>query len=314
MKASVRTVYGDPGVVHPAEVPAPQPGSGEVLVRVSCAGVDRGVLHLVEGTPYMVRLVFGLRKPKQPVLGLDLAGTVVAVGEGVTRFAAGDEVMGIGKGSFSELAVAPEKKLVPKPADWDWAQAAALPVSGLTALQALEAAGLQAGQQVLIVGASGGVGSLAVAIAAARGAQVTAVCSAAKAEQVLSLGALKVLDYARDAMPEGMDAVIAIGGNAPVRTLRNSLTSKGSLIVVGGEGGGQVIGIGRQLRATLLNPFVSQHLAMLVAGESGEDLQRLVDMGIKPVVGARYPLSEAGQALADMAAGRLFGKAVIDVA
>ncbi len=313
MQASVRTVYGDPSVVHLADVPCPAPGDGEVLVDVQCAGVDRGVLHLVEGTPYALRLVFGLR-PKRPVLGLDLAGTVSALGEGVTGFRVGDEVLGIGPGSFGQFCAAPQGKLVHKPKSLTWEQAAALPVSGLTALQAVEAARVQSGQRVLVLGASGGVGTLAVQIAVAKGAEVIAVCSAAKADRVRALGAARVLDYAHDDLPTGMDAVLAIGGNASIRQLRRLLVPKGVLIVVGGEGGGQVLGIGRQIRATMLNPFVSQRLAMLVSRESGEDLQRLVDLGITPVVGATYPLHQAGQALADMAAGRLFGKAVLKVA
>ena len=315
MQAAVRTEYG--GAVHLADVPTPGVGSDQVLIEVHAAGLDRGVLHLAEGTPYALRLVFGIRRPKRPVLGLDLAGTIAAVGAQVSRWSVGDEVLGIGIGAFAPQAAAVEHKLVHKPAALSFAEAAALPISGLTALQAIEAADVQAGQRVLVVGASGGVGVYAVQLAAARGAEVVGVCSAAKAEQVQALGAKEVLDYRSDALPGGFDVILAIGGNAGVSTLREALQPKGRLLVVGGEGGGQILGIGRQLRAVALNPFVGQRLGMLVSKESGEDLQRLVDLvgagAVRPIVGARYPLGEAGQALADMAAGRLFGKAVLEV-
>lgn len=315
MQAAVRTEYGGP--VHLADVPTPELKPDQVLIDVHAAGLDRGVLHLAEGTPYALRLVFGIRRPKRPVLGLDLAGTVAAVGSDVTRWAVGDEVLGIGVGSFAQQAAALDRKLVAKPAGLSFAEAAALPISGLTALQAIEASDVQAGQRVLVLGASGGVGIYAVQLAAARGADVVAVCSAGKAEQVRSLGAKEVLDYRTDALPGGFDVILAIGGNAHVRTLRAALTPKGQLLVIGGEGGEQILGIARQIRAVALNPFVGQRLGMLVSKESGEDLQRLVDLvetgAVRPVVGARYPLSEAAHALADMAEGRLFGKAVLDV-
>lgn len=317
MKAAVRTHYGSPSLVHVADVPTPQPEAGEVLVRVRAAGLDRGVLHLVEGTPYALRLVFGLRRPRQPVIGLDLAGVVAAVGPDVTGLRPGDEVLGIGSGTFAQYALAPAKKLVPKPADLGYEQAAALPISGLTALQALDAVAVQPDQRVLVLGASGGVGSFAVQIAAARGAHVIAVCSAAKAAAVKDLGAAEVLDYERDPLPRDIDTLLAIGGNAPVRALRHCLTPHGTLLVVGGEGGGNLLGIGRQLRAVSLNPFVSQRLGMLMSKEDGQDLQRLVELvragAVRPLVGAEYPLAQAAEALADMAAGRITGKAVLTV-
>jgi NADPH:quinone reductase-like Zn-dependent oxidoreductase len=206
--------------------------------------------------------------------------------------------------------------LVHKPTGLSLAEAASLPVSGLTALQAVEAVGLAAGERVLVLGASGGVGVHAVQIAAATGAHVTGVCSTGKAEVVRGLGAEAVVDY-REPLPTGFDAILAIGGNQPVRALRGLLSSKGRLLVVGGEGGGQILGIGRQLRAVAMNPFVGQRLGMLVSKESGRDLQRLVDMveagAVRPVVGARYPLDQVGQALRDMAEGRIVGKAVVEV-
>lgn len=316
MDAAVRERYGAPESVTLGEQPVPQPAPDEVLVQVHAAGLDRGVLHLVEGTPYVLRLVYGLRRPKRPVLGLDLAGTVVQTGERVTRFAIGDEVLGIGRGSMAQYCAALEAKLVPKPTGLDFAEAAALPVSGLTALQAVEAAGIEAGERVLVLGASGGVGTFAVQMAAARGAYVVGACSPGKAEAVRSIGASEVVDYRRE-LPTDFDVVLAIGGNQTVRHLRSLLKLRGRLLVVGGEGGGQILGIGRQLRASALNPFVRQRLGMLVSRESGEDMQRVVDLveqgSVRPVVGARYPLNQVDRALADMAGGRILGKAVVDV-
>lgn len=315
MRAAVRHTYGGPVAVE--QVDPPQIADDEVLVEVRAAGLDRGVLHLWEGTPYALRLVFGLRRPKNPVLGLDVAGRVAEVGSAVSGFAVGDEVCGIARGSFAELAAAPAAKVVHKPADLGFDEAAALPISGLTGLQAVREAGVRAGQRVAVVGASGGVGIYVVQIAHAAGAHVTAVCSPAKAALVRELGADEVLDYANP-MPQGaFDVVFAIGGNLPVRSLRAMLTERGVLLVIGGEGGGQILGIGRQIRAVMWNPLVGQRMGMLVSKESGEDLQVLMDMvvagSVHPVIGARYPLEQAGQALNDMAAGRLRGKAVIEV-
>lgn len=318
MQAVLRREYGGPGVVSLGEVPVPGPAADEVLVQVSAAGLDRGVLHMVEGKPYAMRLAFGLRRPKRPVLGLDLAGTVAAVGSAVTRFEVGDEVLGLGVGSFAPYCVALERKLVRKPAGLTFEQAAALPVSGLTALQAVEAAGVTAGDRVAVIGASGGVGVYAVQLAKSAGAHVTAVCSAGKADFVRELGADEVLDYHGDTLQEGVfDVVLAIGGQTPVRQLRHALTASGRLLIVGGEGGGEILGIGRQLRAVAWNPLVRQKMAMLMSKESGEDLQRLVDLvaagEVRPVVGQVYPLAEGAAALQDMADGKLRGKAVLRV-
>lgn len=304
-------------MVAVAEVDRPRISEDEVLVDVVSAGLDRGVLHLVEGAPYAARLVFGLRRPKAPGIGLDLAGRVVEVGAGVSGLAVGDEVCGIGRGALAEFAAAPAAKIVPKPPEVGFADAAALPVSGLTALQAVEAAGVSAGQRVLILGGSGGVGSYAVQMAKATGAHVTATCSPAKADLVRELGADEVVDHAAPLAAGGFDVVLAIGGNLPVRRLRALLAERGTLLVIGGEGGGQILGVGRQIRAVAWNPLVRQRLGMLVSKESGADIQRLVDMvaagRLRPVIGARFSLDEVPEALADMAAGRLRGKAVVEV-
>lgn len=320
MYAMVRREYGGPEVLQPAEVDRPAVGAGEVLVEVDAAGLDRGVWHLMAGSPYLVRLAFGVRAPKNPVLGLDVAGRVVAVGEGVTRFAVGDEVFGIAQGSFAEYAVALERKLVHRPAALPVEQAAVATISGITALQALTDAGrVEAGQHVLVIGASGGVGTFAVQLAHALGARVTGVASARKAAAVLALGADRVIAYDEEPVLDGVtryDLIIDIAGNRPVRELRRALTRTGTLVIVGGEeGGAWTGGNGRQLRALLLSPFVSQRLTAVFSGERLEAIQQLaahLESGdVVPAVGGRYRLDELPRAVEDLAAGRLVGKAVV---
>ena len=323
MHAIVQRSYGTPDVLELAEIPRPAPAPGEVLLEVRAAGVDRGVWHLMTGTPYLIRLMgYGLTRPSNEVPGMDVAGRVVEVGAEVTRFAVGDEVFGIGRGSFAEYAVAPESKLAHKPADLDWAAAAVVPISGLTAQQAVrDIAGVEAGQRVLVLGASGGVGSYAVQLAHAAGAVVTGVASAAKADYVRSLGAARVVDYRTcdaTAGDERYDVIIDIGGRTPVRRLRRVLTPTGTLVIVGGEGGGRWTGgIGRQLRAVMLSAFTRQRLTMFVSAESGEAIERLAQRlaagTLQPAAVTTYPLADASVALADLEAGRLAGKAVIVV-
>lgn len=322
MRAVAQDRYGEADVLHPAELPLPAPGEGEVLVEVHAAGVDRGVWHLMAGRPYVARLLFGLTRPRNPVPGMDLAGVVAAVGAGVTRFAVGDRVFGIGRGAFAEYAIAPEAKLAHVPAATTAVQAAVTPISGLTALQALtDVASVQPGDHVLVIGASGGVGSFAVQIATALGAEVTGVASAAKADLVRSLGADHVLDHAGDDYLDGTvryDVVVDTGGLNPVRRLRRALTSTGTLVIVGGEGGGAVAGgVGRSLRAAAWSPFVSQRLRGMLSSERREDLERLAALlasgDLVPAVGARYPLDRAPQAIADLTAGRARGKSVVVV-
>lgn len=323
MRAVVQREYGGPETLALGELPRPSPGSGQVLVEVRAAGIDRGVEHLMTGLPLLVRPVYGLRRPKNPVRGREVAGVVTAVGEGVTRLRVGDEVFGIAEGTFAEYAVGEESKLVPKPASLSFEEAAALPISGITALQGLTEVGrLEAGQDVLVIGASGGVGSFAVQIAKAMGATVTGVASGAKADLVLALGADRVIDHTTAdfaAEDHRYDLVLDIGGCSPLRRLRRVLARDGTLVIVGGEGGGRLLaGVDRQLRATLLSPFVRQRLRMFVAGEDHERLERLaalVEQGaIRPAIGASYPLAEVPQAMRDLAAGRARGKLVVQVA
>ncbi|MEZ5274299.1 MAG: NAD(P)-dependent alcohol dehydrogenase [Ilumatobacteraceae bacterium] len=324
MQAVANDRYGAPEALAVRTMPVPTPADGEVLVAVAAAGIDRGTWHLTTGLPYAVRLAgFGLRRPKQPVAGMDLAGTVVAVGAGVTRLAPGDSVFGIGSGSWAEYACAKAEKVVLRPSAVAAEQAAAVPVSGLTALQAVrDAAKVQPGQRVLVLGASGGVGSFAVQIAAHLGAAVTGLASGAKADLVRSLGATEVIDYAREDALDGSvryDAIIDTGGRNSLRRLRRALTPKGTLVIVGGEGGNRITGgFGRQLRAPLMSLFVSQRLIPLMSKESGADLEVLAGLlaggHLQAAVDRVVPLDQAPGALADLAAGRVRGKAVVQVA
>jgi NADPH:quinone reductase-like Zn-dependent oxidoreductase len=249
MRAIVQDSYGPAERWRLAEIAEPEIADSEVLVKVHTAGIDRGTWHAMTGLPYLGRLYFGLRKPKRPVPGLDVAGTVAAIGADVTRFAVGDEVFGIGKGSFAEHVSAREDKLVPKPANITFEQAAVLAISGLTALQSLRDAGrVKAGQHVLIIGASGGVGTFAVQIAKTFGAEVTGVCSTTKTNLVTSIGADHVIDYTQDDFADGpqrYDLILDIGGNSSVTRLRRALTPRRTLVIVGGEDHGRWTGLSR---------------------------------------------------------------------
>jgi NADPH:quinone reductase-like Zn-dependent oxidoreductase len=323
VKAIVRRAYGGVEAVEFGDVEQPSPGPEEVLVRVAAAGVDRGVWHLMTGLPYLVRLAgYGVRRPKHPVLGMDVAGVVERVGERVTRFARGDEVFGLAAGSFAEYACAREDKLTAKPAAVGFTEAATLGVSGLAALQAVRDHGrVQPGERVLILGASGGVGSLAVQIAKSHGACVTGVCSATKADLVTSLGADEVVDYSEEDVSAGgrqWDVVLDVGGNRPLRVLRRTLTPTGRLVIVGGEGGGRWIGgVDRQLRALLLSPFVSQSLGTFISSENAGDLAVLADMAscgrLLPAVETTFSLADATAAIAHVSSGHARGKVALAV-
>jgi NADPH:quinone reductase-like Zn-dependent oxidoreductase len=275
------------------------------------------------GLPYPIRLAgFGARRPKGPNPGRNLAGTVESVGKDVTGFKPGDEVYGIGDGSFAEYARARAGKLALKPANLSFEQAAAVPVSALTALQAVrDHAQVQAGQKVLIVGASGGVGSFAVQIAKAFGAEVTGVCSTAKVDLVRDLGADHVIDYTTDDFASGehrYDTILDIGGNASLSRLRRALTAHGRLVIVGGETDGSWLGgFDRQLRAQLLSPLVSQKLGTFVASENAEDLMALRDLieagKVAPAIDRTYPLGDVGAAIRYVIEGHARGKVVITV-
>ena len=305
------------------DIDKPEIGDDEVLVRVHAAGVDRGVWHLMTGRAYLIRLAgYGLRRPKNPVRGREVAGRVEAIGKDVTRFRPGDEVMGTSEGSFAEYARAREDKLAPKPANLSFVQAAAVPISASTALQAVRDKGqVQPGQKVLIIGASGGVGTFAVQLAKAFGADVTGVCSTAKVDLVRSIGADHVIDYTREDFADGRqryDLILDIGGNRSISHLRRALTPEGILVLVGGEGGGQWLGgMERQVRALAISPFVSQKLRMFVAREHYEELlvlTELIEAGkVMPVIDRTYPLSETADAVRYLEKGNARGKVVITV-
>ena len=325
MKAIVQDVYGTAPeeVLRLAEIARPTIADDEILVRVRAASVDRGTWHLMAGLPYPIRLaVFGLRRPKASNPGRSLAGTVECAGQEVNEFKPGDEVYGTCDGSFAPYARARAARLAPKPANLSFEQAAAVPVSALTALQAVrDQARVQPGQKVLIIGASGGVGTFAVQIAKAFGAEVTGVCSTAKTDLVRSIGADHVIDYTRDDFADGQlryDAILDIGGNRRLSHLRRALTPRGRLVIVGGENGGRWLGgADRQLRALLLSLLVSQKLGTFIASENAKDLgvlRDLIESGkIAPAIDQTYPLSQTPAAIRHVQEGRARGKVVVSI-
>lgn len=322
MKAIVRDAYGSVDVLRLAEIETPVPGEREVLVRVHAAGVDAGVWHFMTGMPYAMRLAgFGVRAPKNPLLGWDVAGRVEAVGAEVTDFRPGDEVFGTCRGSFAEYATARPDRLASKPKDLSFEEAAATPISGYTALQAVRDHGkVEAGQRVLIIGAGGGVGTFAVQLAKTYGAEVTGVCSTAKTELVRSIGADHVIDYTREDPVDGRkqyDVILDIAGNRPLSKLRRALTQRGTLVIVGGEDAGNWLGVRRQLRAAALSPFVRQKLGTFISKEREQDLQELRALleggAVRPVVNRTFPLEEVPAAIRYLRDSRPGGKLVITI-
>jgi NADPH:quinone reductase-like Zn-dependent oxidoreductase len=321
MRAIVQDRYGSADVLQLQDIDKPEVGLDNVLLRVHAAGVHVGDWHLMSGEPYLMRIIgFGLRGPKARVRGMDVAGIVEAVGQNVTRFHAGDEVFGTCDGSFAEYASARQDMLALKPANLTFEQAAALPTSAFTALQALRTGGIQPGQKVLIVGASGGVGLFAVQIAKSFGAEVTGVCSTAKRELVRSVGADHVVDYTKEDFTRSgqrYDLILDMGGNRSLSQLRRALTPRGTLVPVGGEGGDRWIGVGRSLQALVVSPFVSHSLRPVSAKPNQADLQilkELVDAGkLTPVIDRTYSLSEVRDAIRYLHEGRARGKLVISV-
>jgi NADPH:quinone reductase-like Zn-dependent oxidoreductase len=326
MKAIVQDRYGDLDVLQFKDIDQPVPKDNEVLVRVHAAGLHRGDWHVMTGLPYLIRIAvpsLGLRRPKTPVLGMDLAGTVEAVGPNVTRSQPGDAVFGWCDGAFAEYATTPEGQLAPKPANLSFEQAATVPVSGFAALQGLrDVGGIQPGQQVLVIGAAGGVGSFAVQLAKAFGAEVTGVCSTSQAELVRSIGADRVIDYTREDVTDGTrhwDLILDCAGRRTLSQLRRALTPKGTLVIVGGEGGGRWLGgFDRNLRAVALSRLVGQRLRMLSSKPRLEDLQTLRELmeagKLTPVIDRTFPLGETPEAIRQMVEGhRGGGKIVIIV-
>jgi NADPH:quinone reductase-like Zn-dependent oxidoreductase len=325
MKAIVEDAYGSTDVLELREIEQPVPTDNEVLVRVHAAGLHRGDWHVMTGLPYLIRFVvpsLGLRKPKVLVRGMDVAGRVEAIGKDVTRFQPGDAVFGWCNGSFAEYACAPADQLAAKPANLSFEQAAAVPISGFAALQGLRDVGeVQPGQRVLVIGAAGGVGSFAVQLAKAFGAQVTGVASTSQLDVVRSLGADEVIDYTRQDVTDGThhwDLILDTAGRRTLSQLRRALTPKGTLVIVGGEGGGRWMGgFLRNLRAPVLSRFVGQRLRMLASKERQEDLEtlrELIEAGkLTPRIGQTYPLREVPEAMRALEAGHTRGKLVITV-
>jgi NADPH:quinone reductase-like Zn-dependent oxidoreductase len=322
MKAVLQEVYGETDVLTIGDVEKPAVGADDLIVRVHAVGVDQGVWHIMAGLPYPIRLAgYGLRAPRTR-LRADVAGRVEAVGANVTRFQVGDEVFGVCDGAFAEYAVGPADKFVLKPPSLSFEQAAVLPTSACTALQALRDRGeLKSGQKVLIIGAAGGVGTFAVQLAKAFGAEVTGVCSTRKVDLVRSLGADDVIDYtsADFADRDGhYDLILDTAGSRPLAVLRRALTPHGTLVIVGGEGGGRWFqDLRRQFVGLLLTPFVGQKLRTLLGTQPPADLAVLLEFvaagQLTPVVDRAYPLSQVPEAIRYLRAGHARGKVVITV-
>jgi NADPH:quinone reductase-like Zn-dependent oxidoreductase len=321
MKAIVRDRYGSADVLQLRDVELPRVGDEEVLVRIRAAGLDRGAWHIMAGLPYLLRGAgYGLRRPKVAGLGSELAGVVEAVGAKVAGLEPGDAVFGTCSASFAEYAATEPDKLARMPANLSFEQAAAVPVSAVTALQALRDHGrVHAGQCVLVIGASGGVGTFAVQIAKALGADVTGVSSTSKLDLVRSLGADHVIDYTEAGILGGgrrYDVVLDIGGNRSLAQLRRALTRDGTLVIVGGEGGGRWTGgIHRQLGTMAVSPFVRQRLRTFIAKPNSTDLDALraliEDGSVTPAVDRVVALDQVPDAMRDLVGGQVRGKIVI---
>jgi NADPH:quinone reductase-like Zn-dependent oxidoreductase len=322
MRAIVQDKYGETAdVLRLEEIDQPQIGDNDVLVRIRAAGVHIGDWHVMAGLPYLLRVVgFGLRAPKVRVRGIDLAGTVEAVGQNVTRFHVGNEVFGTCEGAFADYAATSEENLAGKPANLTFEQAAAVPTSALAALQALRDAGsIKAGQQVLLVGASGGVGLYAVQIAKSFDAEVTGVCSTAKVDMVRSLGADHVIDYSQEDFTQSRqqyDLILVMGGNHSLSQLKQVLRPGGTLVPVGTEAGNRWVGGKAWIQAMLLSRL-KRHLRPLTTQPNQADLQfvaELLEAGkIRPVIDKTFPLSEAPEAIRYLTAGDARGKIIITV-
>ena len=326
MKAILRDKYGSPDVLVLKDIDKPELGDDEVLLRVHAASVNPADWHILRGAPYIARMQFGLRKPKDRVLGCDVAGRVEAVGNNVTMLQPADEVFGSpfmhGLGAFAEWVCISEDLLAPKPAALSFEQAAAVPLAASTALQALRDHGrIEPGHKVLIIGASGGVGTFAVQIAKYFDAEVTGVCSARNVDMVRSLGADHVIDYTQEDFTQRgqkYDLIFQLAGTRPPSECRRALTSKGTLILSSGESDGRWIGpVGRIIKALVLSPFVSEKMASFTVKPNKEDLRflkQLIEAGtLTPVIDRTYSLSEIPEAIRYLEEGHARGKVVITV-
>jgi len=321
MKAIVHDRYGSPDVLELRDVKKPVLEDDRVLVRVRAASVNALDWHTLRGQPYIARLSLGLRRPKSSAMGVDVAGRVEAVGKNVTQFHPGDDVFGVRDGAFAEYVCAKETRLVLKPANITFEQAAAVPVAAVTALQALRDKGhVRAGQKVLINGAGGGVGTFAVQIAKALGADVTAATSPGNVDLVRSIGADRVLDYTQEDFSKGRehyDLIIDIGGTHSLLACRRALTRAGTYVMVGGPSGRWIRPLPRALAAAVLSRFVRERLLFFIANVSKENLTVLKEFiearEVTPVIDRTYPLSETPEAIRHLEDGHARGKVVIIV-
>jgi NADPH:quinone reductase-like Zn-dependent oxidoreductase len=321
MKAIVQDRFGLPDALEMRDIDTPPVADGEVLVRVAAAAINPADWAFMRGVPYLFRPMYGLTKPRDPVRGSDVAGTVVAVGNGVTRFQQGDEVFGSGRGTLAEYAVAKETNLAIKPANLTSEEAAAIPMAGLTALQALRAAKVEQGQKVLVTGASGGVGSFTVQVAKAMGAEVTAVCSTRNVDRVRSIGADYVIDYTQEDFTENGCTYDVVVDNAGTRSLRDTgraMSPKGTLIPNNGQLDRLwVASLPRLFRTLAWSLFVGQKARMVFSTANREDLESLKEMieagQVKPLVDRTYQLTEAPEAMAYLGEGHARGKIVVVV-
>lgn len=326
MRAVLQHAYGGPEVVRIGEVPVPVPTDDEVLVAVRAAAVHAGDVRIMRGEPLMIRAFFGRRRPRQPVIGRDIVGEVTAVGHGVRDIRVGDRVFAESdQRGFAEYVAIRAQHVRPAPANLDDEHVAAIPVSGMTALQGLRLGGLRPdepadGMCVLVIGASGGVGTYAVQLATAAGAEVTGVCSVAKAEHVLTAGAVRVIDRDDPVVEPGVeyDLILDLAGAHPIRALRSILAPRGTLALAAGSGSRLLGPIGRILAGTWQSLFTRQRLVPLAARRNGADLdelRRLAEAGmLRPVVDRVMPLAEASAALALLESGAVRGKVVLRVA
>lgn len=321
MPAWLQHRYGGPEVVALEEVAVPAPRRGEVLLRLRATGLNNGDVRVLRGEPLVVRAAFGLRRPRQPIRGMDVAATVVAVGDGVHSLDLGGEVVGElpAGGGLAEYVVAPASRLVARPPTLDPVMAAALPIAAGTAWQALDRAHVRAGHRVLVIGASGGVGTFAVQRGTLRGAEVHALCGARNRTLVESLGASRTHDYrSTDAAalpPQTYDAVIDIAGTAPLRDLQRLVRERGRGVLVSGQGGRVMGPIGRIAAASVLSIGSRRKVQMLAAVAKADVLAELValaaDGRLRPVIDRTVPFADARDALAYLDAGHAVGKVVV---
>jgi len=321
MKAIVQDAYGSPEVLRLTDIDTPAVGDGNVLVRVHAAAVHPGDAFILAGVPYLLRLAYGLRRPRVGVRGYDLAGRVETVGRNV-RFQSGDEVFGwTTTGSLAEYVCVPQDNLARKPANVTMEQAGAVTVSAMPALHALrDAAKVQPGHRVLIVGASGGVGTFAVQIAKSLGAQVTGVCSTRNVDLVRSIGADDVIDYTREDFTRSgrrYDVIVDNVEAQPLSATRRSLAPAGTLVLNSGRGSRWIGPLGRWAKAGVRSLFTRQTLRPILKGENQQDLlvlkELIEDGAVTPVIDRTYPLSDAAQALAYVGAGHTRGKVVVTI-